>query len=253
MRLQILEFPVYVIADLAAKYGHAKLLKAVSGWGMGNSEGLLERAAQHGNLSCMIYVKKHLSPKRRELHNALRYAAPGGHTKAVLLIRQWKCENYVGVCRGAIIGGSYKLAKFASEKSPEWSREYPYDAAKGGSVRILKMCKKKNMFMDLNWALQCAAQYGKIRALRLIKKWGANDFDQALLSAVVHNQIEAAALLIKFGGSIDAVEREAHKYAFGHRSLSLISRLKSIVGTMRSQLLPRRTAFSDLPSAFIIE
>jgi ankyrin repeat protein len=73
-------------------------------------------------------------------------------------------------------------------------------AARGGHLKAMHLLKKWGAY-EFNWALYHAAEKGHLEAMRLLKKWGATDFDEALRCAASVGQLDAMRLLKKWGAN----------------------------------------------------
>lgn len=192
----------------AALYGYTKLITMASKWGdIGNGYTILGNAAIEGDLRCMVHVRKLIGVSGSSLHYANREAAIAGKLRAIWLIQKWEYLDFGTILEKATQHGHYRIAKFAVRHMKSWGDinvVYLYWAVEGGRSSIVKMIWKemsKNTkdLGTLDYAFCHAAKVGQLKAMRILRKWGARDYNMALKWAIENGQTAAAKLAIKFG------------------------------------------------------
>jgi hypothetical protein len=91
-----------------------------------------------------------------------------------------------------------------------------YEAAEKGDVKMMELASKPSATCDgdrddewidvrpveeLNHVLAIAARHGRLDAMKIAKKWGAIDIDEALIEAALRGHLEAMQLLKDWGAT----------------------------------------------------
>jgi hypothetical protein len=157
-------------------------------------------AARHGNLHALKQIDNWATIDAAEVECALNAAIDGNHTRIIKKLIRWQRENMkkLGAIGFAADHGNIKIMKIL------WKSGFRYginpalgSAAYCGHLRALKLLKKWGA-THFNRALYSAAESGCIPSLNLLKEWGATKFDDALEVSGVFEHVDAAALLRKW-------------------------------------------------------
>ncbi len=188
--------------SLAAQGGHIDCMKLVKGWGetrfnwglFGATELTTALMIARQN-DCINYLHPVKGWGKAGLNWALFGAIEGGHIDCANLARKWGatelCETEIGII---LIGAAN------SEHM-----EYMHLAKKWMDKRWVKPAKIKYRLLQkkelINYAFIDSATHGSMHCMKLLKKWGANDFNRALITAATHGSMHCMKLLKKWGAN----------------------------------------------------
>ena len=140
----------------------------------------------------------------------LYWAANGGHIECLKMLKSWHLKCFIELITNTVQVGNIKLCKklvinfngvsWINLISPESLNKSLNLVAYRGYIECIKLLRDWGA-TDFNSALAWAACRSNIDCMKLLKEWGATDFDWALNGAANKGQINCMKLLKKWGAT----------------------------------------------------
>ena len=187
----------------AAKYDYKKLLEFAKLWGARRFDLGMKSAASAGNLELMVILKDWSLIKPQQLESpphlviaaALSFSARRGNIEGMKLAKSWGALKYSWAMKQAA-GGSpkgMKLAKLWIETSSPTFRNRTL------TENQKKRYVERTLRSAINISLKFSSLTGEIECMKLAKEWGADAYNDAMVSASLKCQFEAMKLLKEWG------------------------------------------------------
>ena len=201
----------------AAKHGYEELLRFAKREGAERFDLAMRFAAREGHLELMVILKdwslikpqKLESPPHLVIAAALFSSALGGNIAGMELAKTWGALKYKEAMLLTAAGGSpegMKLVKLWIETSSPTFRNINSTNLDDQKKQHIKYI----LTSAINGALGLSSSTGETECMKLAKEWGADKYNNAMVSASRSCQFEAMKLLRKWGAcqfdkSIEAV------------------------------------------------
>ncbi len=187
--------------SFAALGGQIVCIKLLKEWGATDFAWVLTSAADGGHINCMKLAKVWGATCFDE---ALEIAAEEGHTDCMKLAKKWGATDFDNASWKAAMHGHLECLKLARKWGGDDGSELIVAAA-GGYTECMKLVKEcghcKYCITDFDAALVVAAGEDQIKSMKLLKKWGAKNFNGALLSASQGCHVGCLKLAKKWGAT----------------------------------------------------
>lgn len=210
-----------ISASLAPDRNNLSCLKFAVEHGAPWSNGMLEESVQRGNMECLQFARENgcrwSSEKVDSEGSAPRYRSRplcqrslrewSGERRPIH--RHFECFKYAlqhgadisssNICNTAALHGHLACLRHAHEQGAPWSAE---TALCCSSLDCLRYCVEKGCPYDASAALSSSAGRGDIDSAAYLLQLGARWGGEALLRAVVSNEIEFLRFALSHGASL---------------------------------------------------
>ena len=158
----------------------------------------VEKAARYGHIQIVQICKEW---GLENLNNAMYKAVRGCHVDIINLLQswgaEWQCLPFI--YEHAAYYGNYDIVKLLLESDNEYAEPCFEAAACGGHTNILRLCRKHGA-SDFENALFKSIRFGHVEVLKLYKEWGIlKYFDDAMVEASEYGHIEMVKLCKEYG------------------------------------------------------